>query len=156
MRDCVHFAPMIGARGGELTQGESKALAAHLDTCAGCRAIARDAAITDGLVGEVLLARANARDFSPFVDEVMARVGLAGAGSARGERGFWAWLRHHRRGAAATLAPVLAALAVIVYVRLHSGPAEIAMLEVTSVGEATTILQTQDGPVVLLMEENGS
>lgn len=154
MRDCVHFAPMIGARAGELTAGEGKALEAHLSACAACRAIARDAALTDGLVGEALLARANARDFAPFVDEVMARV--AARFSAPGGRGWWAWMTRHRRAAAATLAPVLAALAVIVYVRLHSGRGEIAMLELTSEGEATTILQTQDGPVVLLNEENDS
>lgn len=147
MKDCVHFAPMIGARAGELTPGEAKALEAHLSACAACRGIARDAAETDGLVGEALMARANARDFAPFVDEVMARIE---------GRGFRSWLRRHRRGALATLAPVLAALAVIVYVRHESHRSEIAMLEVSSVGEATTILETQDGPVVLLSEENGS
>jgi hypothetical protein len=163
MRDCVHFAPMIGAREGELTPGEAKALEAHLSLCASCRAVARDAALTDGLVGEALLARANERDFAPFVDQVMARVGLGPSTPGlrsphgQGERGtWWSWLRRHRRGAAAALAPALAALAVIVYVRLHSGPGEIAMLELTSEGEATTILQTQDGPVVLLNEENDS
>jgi hypothetical protein len=29
------------------------------------------------------------------------------------------------------------------------------MLELSSEGEATTVLETQDGPVVLLNEENG-
>ena len=52
--------------------------------------------------------------------------------------------------------PVLAALAVIVYVRIGSGPEPIAMLELSSEGEATTVLQTADGPVVLLLEESGS
>lgn len=152
MRDCVFFAPMIGARAGELTAGEAKALEAHLSDCAGCRAFAHDVATTDGLVGESLLARAKARDFAPFVDEVMARIGRA----AESRRGVWSWITHHRRAAAAALAPVLAALAVIVYVRLGSGRGQIAMLEVSSEGEATTILQTADGPVVLLTEENES
>ncbi len=58
---------------------------------------------------------------------------------------------------AALPAPALAALAVIVYVR-HEGsrPQEIALLEVASEGDATTILQTSDGPIVLLNEESGS
>lgn len=149
MKECVLFAPMIGARPGELTAGESKALEAHLASCPHCRGVVQNAASLDGLVGEALLARANARDFAPFVDEVMARVGAAPR-----RAGLAAWVRRHRRAAAATLAPVLAALAVIVYVRLGSGAGEVAMLEVSSEGEATTILQTKDGPVVLLTEEN--
>lgn len=158
MKECVLFAPMIGARPGELTAGEAKALDAHLADCRACRAIARDAALTDGLVAEALVARAMARDFAPFVDEVMAKVSgrTAGEPEPRGARGLLAWLRRHRRGALATLAPALAALAVIVYVRFGSGRTQIAMLEVSSEGEATTILETRDGPVVLLSEENGS
>ncbi|HEY6100746.1 MAG TPA: zf-HC2 domain-containing protein [Anaeromyxobacter sp.] len=153
MKDCVLFAPMIGARPGELTAGEAKALEAHLSACGPCRGVARNAALTDGLVGEALLARASARDFAPFVDEVMARIERAGQ---PGLGVWWAWLRRHRRAAAAALVPALAGLAVIVYVRLGSGRSEIAMLELSSEGEATTVLQTSDGPVVLLSEENGS
>ncbi len=151
MKDCVRFAPMIGARAGELTPGEAKALEAHLSGCAACRAVAADFAATDGLVREALLARAGTRDFAPFVDEVMARV------ERRGTRaGVLAWLSRHRRAAAAMLAPVLAALVVIVYVLDHGGRGEIAQLEISAEGEATTVLQTSDGPVVLLDEENGS
>jgi hypothetical protein len=45
-----------------------------------------------------------------------------------------------------------------VYVRVEGGRQhqEIALLEVASEGDATTILQTTDGPVVLLAEGNGS
>lgn len=150
MRDCVRYAPMIGAREGELASAEAGALEAHLAACPGCRALAADAAATDGLVAEALLARANARDFAPFVDQVMARVG------AGERRGVLAWLARHRRAAAATLAPALAALLFIVYVRLEGGGREeIALLEVASEG-VTTILQTADGPVVLLGEESGT
>jgi len=151
MKDCLHFAPLIGSRAGELTPGEAKALAAHLSACTTCRARAADAAATDGLVGAALLSRANTRDFSPFVDEVMARV-------RRAERpGFAGWLARHRRLAAATLVPVLAALAVIVYVRVDGGRDTIALLELSSEGEATTVLQTADGPVVLLLsDESGT
>ncbi len=150
MKDCVRFAPLIGSRESELTPGEAKALAAHLSACRACRAAAADLAATDGLVGESLMARANARDFAPFVDQVMARVG-------RAERpGVAGWLARHRRAAAAGLVPVLAALAVIVYVRLDGGRDAIALLELSSEGEVTTVLQTADGPVVLLDAESGT
>jgi len=151
MKDCVRFAPMIGAREGELSPDDAGALEEHLASCAACRARTADLAATEGLVSEALLAAAAARDFSPFVDEVMARIG------AGERRGVLAWLGRHRRALAATLAPALAALAVIVYVRQEgSRPQEIALLEVASEGDATTILQTTDGPIVLLGEENGS
>jgi len=150
--DCTIFAPMIGAREGELSAADARALEAHLAACPPCRAFARDVAAMDGLVGEALLARAAARDFAPFVDEVMERVGH---GARR--RGLLGWLSHHRRAAAATLAPVLAALAVIVYVELHGERrSEIALFELTSEGEVTTVLQTADGPVVLLGDETKS
>jgi anti-sigma factor RsiW len=143
---------MVGAREGELAGDDARALEAHLAACPGCRARAADLAATDGLVSEALLAAANARDFGPFVDQVMARVGAAPE-----RRGLRAWLGRHRRAVAATLAPALAALAVIVYVRLEGGgPQQYALLEVASEGDATTILQTSDGPIVLLTEENGS
>lgn len=152
MKDCVRFAPMIGARPGELPREDAGALEGHLAACPACRAFARDAAAVDGLVGEALLARAAERDFAPFVDAVMARV------ERRAERrGVLGWISRHRRATAAALAPVLAALAVIVYVRLYDGGArEIALFELTSEGEATTVLQTSDGPVVLLAQESGT
>jgi anti-sigma factor RsiW len=159
MKDCVRFAPIIGSREDELTPGEAKALAAHLAECGTCRASAADLAATAGLVAEGLMARANARDFAPFVDQVMARV--AGPVAERplrsgrtGARGVLAWLAHHRRAAAAALVPVLAALAVIVYVRLDGGRNRIALLELSSEGEVSTVLQTADGPVVLLAGES--
>jgi anti-sigma factor RsiW len=150
MSGCVRFAPMIGARPGELDGAEAQALADHLAGCASCRALAADLAATEGLVAEALLARANERDFAPFGDEVMARIGRAERGGLR------AWLARHRRATAAMLVPVLAALAVIVYVRLDGGRDEIALLELSSEGEATTVLQTADGPVVLLAGESGT
>jgi predicted anti-sigma-YlaC factor YlaD len=145
MKDCARFAPMIGAREGELSAADARALQAHLAACPACAAYARDVAATDGLVAEGLLARAAERDFAPFVDQVMARVDRAE------RRGILGWLGRHRRVAAATLAPVLAALALIVYVRLDGGSrGEIALFELYSEGEVATILNTMDGPIVLL------
>ena len=42
MKDCLRFAPMIGAREGELSAEEGTALEAHLATCPACRAMAAD------------------------------------------------------------------------------------------------------------------
>jgi hypothetical protein len=48
----------------------------------------------------------------------------------------------------------MAAAALLVYVRLHGEqPSEVAMLELASEGDVTMVLQTSDGPVVLLGEE---
>ncbi len=152
MKDCVRYAPMLGAREGELTEEEQHALDLHVQGCAGCRATAAELAALDGLVGESLMARANARDFAPFVDEVMARVGAPGLAPARGRRGFLGWFRAHPRAALASLVPFVAAVALVVYVRLEhggeSGP--MASLEIATEGEVTMVLQTSDGPVVLL------
>jgi anti-sigma factor RsiW len=152
---------MIGAREGELLPAEASALEAHLAACAACRAIAADVAATEGLLAEALLAKANARDFAPFVDEVMARVegpARAGRRAAAGSsaRGLWSWLAGHRRAAAAALAPILAAAALLVYVRLDDGREQVAMLELYSEGEVTMVLQTADGPVVLLSAAEGT
>lgn len=145
--DCTRFAPMIGSRPDELSPSDAAALAGHLLTCPLCQSLAADLAATAGLVNEGLMAQANARDFSGFVDGVMSRV-------ERTERpGLLGWLRRHRALSAGGLVPVLAALAVIVYVRVQGGPGPVAMLELSSEGEATTVLQTADGPVVLLNDD---
>jgi hypothetical protein len=50
--------------------------------------------------------------------------------------------------AGATLAPLVAAAALLVYVRQQGGrPSEVAMLELASEGDVTMVLQTSDGPV---------
>ena len=150
MTECIRFAPMIGAREGELSPAEAKALSAHLAGCEKCRAIAADLAATDGMVAEGLVARANARDFTTFADEVMARIG-------RAERpGFLGWLGRHRAAAAAALVPVLATLGLLMYVGIQGVREPVAMMELSSEGEATTVLQTADGPVVLLQEDGGT
>jgi anti-sigma factor RsiW len=141
---------MIGSRPDELSPADAKAFAQHLSTCKTCQAMAADFLATDGLVSDALMRAANARDFSTFSDEVMERVDRAS------RPGLLGWLRRHRAAAAATLVPVMAALAVIVYVRVISGPGPVAMMEFSSEGEATTVLQTSDGPVVLLTEDTGT
>jgi anti-sigma factor RsiW len=174
MKDCVHFAPMLGSRDGELSAEDRAALSAHLAGCAQCRALEADLVATEGLVAAALLAQANARDFAPFVDQVMDRVGAAdpssvGAPSVRAERsgraaaaesrhapgigrGILAWLASHRRLLLASAMPVVAAVAVLMYVRRDGGTREVAALEVSAEGDATTVLETSDGPVVLLDE----
>lgn len=157
MKQCIRFAPMIGARPGELTPAEDAALRAHLEGCEACRALAADLAATEGMVSEALLAEANRRDFGPFVDQVMARLEprtVPSAPPVRARRpSFFDWLAAHRRAAFATLAPVLAAAALVVYVRSDGGPSHVASLELASEGDVTMILQTSDGPVVLLSGE---
>ena len=81
MTPCLRYAPMIGSRPGELSPEDARALEAHIASCPSCRALAAEVAAGEGLLSEALLASANARDFGPFVDQVMARVG-----SARPER----------------------------------------------------------------------
>lgn len=153
--ECIRYAPMIGAREGELSVEEARALAAHLEACPGCQARALDAAATEGLVAEALLAEAARRDFAPFVDQVMARIERAEAPAAG--RGILSWLRHHWRGTAAALTPAVAALAVFLYVRWEgSQPGEMALLEFSSEGIVSTVIQTSDGPVVLLDEDEES
>jgi anti-sigma factor RsiW len=156
MKDCIRYAPMLGAREGELTPDERRALDAHLEGCAGCRATAAELAALDGLVGEALMARANARDFAPFVDQVMARVGTGDRASARTRRGLLGWLFAHPRAALASAVPVVAAVALLVYVRVSSGRGEVAFFEMATEGEVTMVLQTKDGPVVLLDDEEHS
>ncbi|ACL67744.1 putative transmembrane anti-sigma factor [Anaeromyxobacter dehalogenans 2CP-1] len=149
--DCVRYAPMIGAREGELSTEEARALAAHLEACDACGARALDLAATEGLVSEALLARAAERDFAPFVDQVMARIGH----EAPAPRGVLSWLRRHWRGTAAALTPAVAAVAVFLYVRWEgSQPGEMALLEFSSEGNISTVIQTSDGPVVLLDDDD--
>jgi anti-sigma factor RsiW len=149
MKDCSHYAPMIGARPGELSADEVKALADHLALCKACEGVAADFAATEGIVAEGLMARANARDFAPFVDQVMARV----YGRKRRRAGVLGWFQLHWKATAATLVPALAALALFMYGRFD-GRSEVALLELSSEGSISTVLQTSDGPVVLLTNDD--
>lgn len=165
MNPCTRFAPMLSAHPGELSDAEARDLADHLATCDACQARLADAAALSGMLGDALMAEANRRDFSTFSDEVLARIpeyrarfDSAPLRSARTDSSagrFLDWVRHHRAVAAiGALAPALAALAIVVYVgRSQSpGPDEIA-LQVTAEGQGTMVLETKDGPVVLLGDE---
>ncbi len=150
---CARVAPMLGARPGELAEAESAELSAHLAGCASCRALAAELAALDGLVAEGLGRAAAGRDFSAFSDGVMARIPAsawrpepAPEGRHRGRvRDF---LRRHR--VLAALAPALAALALYLYIG-RPGSAEPGV-EVASETLAPMVLETSDGPVILVGE----
>ncbi len=152
MKDCLRSAPMIGARPGELTEPEASGLSSHLQGCESCRALAAEAERFDGLVAEALLARANARDFAPFVDQVMARVGGQAGGQATRRVPLLARVRLHWKvfaAAAATLVLVAAGSAFMYVHRTVEEPERVAALSMELQG-GSTVLQTSDGPVVLL------
>jgi len=145
---CLRFAPMLGARPGELPAADEEALQAHLAGCDACQARLADSAALGSALAQWLLAEAAQVDFAPFVDQVMARVERPA-----GLRGLLGWLRRHRLAAAASaLAPTLAALGLIVYLsRGGSEPAPMAGdVEVTAAGRATLVLSDESGPVVLI------
>jgi anti-sigma factor RsiW len=164
MTVCLRFAPMIGARPGELAGEEASALAEHLASCDACQGRLADEEALSGMLSEALMAEANRRDFAAFSDEVLARIPtLDRAGARRAPRGgmlapILGWVQHHRLIAAASaLAPTLAALALIVYLGRDTAP-QGAPMEISSEGRSTMVLETSEGPVVLLgdLEPEGS
>jgi anti-sigma factor RsiW len=152
MRECARYAPMLTAREGELTAEEERGLHLHLAGCEACQARLADERALDGLVGDALLAEANRVDFSGFVDAVMERVGEGERpGALAGLRRFWR--RHRVLALGSAIAPAAAAAALVVYLARSPSPAEGAMLaavDVSSEDGAAMVLQTRQGPVVLL------
>jgi anti-sigma factor RsiW len=152
MNACVRWAPMIGAREGELSDEEARGLAEHLATCDACQARLADDAALSGMLPEALLREANQRDFSRFSDEVLERI------PAYRERRGWlaplgAWVRHHRVAAAASvLAPAMAAAALVVYLGV-GGTAPEPTVDVSSETGGAMVLETKDGPVVLFGDQ---
>ncbi len=147
MKACLRFAPMIGARQGELGEAEASALSEHLAACEECQARLADDAALSGLVAQALLDEANRRDFSTFADGVLERLEPAPLRSR-----LAAWVRRHRMAtAAAALAPALAAITLLVY--LGRGAAPEPFVQVTAEGRTATLLETGDGPIVLLGDE---
>jgi len=153
---CTSFRPLIGSREAELPADQAAALAAHLSGCEGCRRFAARLAVTEGLVSEALLAAAAQRDFAPFVDGVMARIEASRPLPllARLQRLF---RLHPRLVVSGALVPLVAALAVGLYVQLGAGgdlADARAGMELTTEGGANTVLQSSDGPVVLLDDDD--
>jgi len=155
MNECTHNAPMLTARPGELSTFEEAALARHLEACVHCRAQRAVFLATEGLVAEGLLAEAAKRDFAPFTDAVMARVSRRH--SRRGR--LFDWVSHHRvRAALSALAPAFAAAALVVY--FHgpmdaAAPAPHHLFELSSECGVSTVLKTDQGPVVLMGDDDG-
>ena len=153
---CSGAALLLGSRPGELDATEEALLGAHLATCAACRARQADVEALSRLVTDGLLVEAARRDFSSFADGVMARIPAsawqgAPVGPLARLRNF---LRRHRALAAASaLAPALAAIALYLYIGRSSGtgPVELSV-EVTSEDLAAVVLETSDGPVILVGE----
>lgn len=147
MKDCGRYAPMLSARPGEISGEEQATLSDHLAACPACRNRLADERALDGLVGEALMRRAAQRDFGSFADGVMARVERRRGGALRG------FVRRHRwLAAGSALAPALAALALIVYVRVAAGP-QPGQIEVVSEEHAPMVIDTSDGPLILLGAE---
>ena len=152
MNACLRYAPIIGSREGELSAEDSRALAVHLADCPSCGAMAAEVAATEGLLRDALLAKANARDFGPFVDQIMARV-EAPETRRRRPRGWTAGLAVLRaRWRWFTLGTIAVVVAVSAFMYVHheeAMPEQLAALEIDLEG-GSTVLQTADGPVVLL------
>jgi len=157
MSECTTYQPMIGSRPGELDPAEAAALEAHLGACRACKGWAAELASTEWLVSEALLAQAAKRDFAPFVDGVMARVEAARPRPLLAR--LAAALRlHPRLVIGGALAPLVAALAVGLWLRGAGAGAELAnlaQLEVSAEGGATVIIQSADGPLVLIDDDDG-
>lgn len=150
---CAGAAPLLGSRPGELDPTEEALLGAHLATCEACRARLADLEALSGLVADGLRSEAARRDFSSFADGVLARIPASawrGAPAGPLER-LRAFLRRHRvLAAASALAPALAAVALYLYIGRTEGSG--LSVEVTSEDLAAVVLETSDGPVILVGE----
>ena len=149
MTPCLKYAPMLGAKPGELAQAEESALHAHLAGCDACQGRLADAQVIGDLLTTSRRDSANSVDFSTFADGVMARVEVKRARRP----GFFATLMRPM----AVLAPALAAAVFLVYLgqrpSIHTTSlARAGEVEVVSEGHDTMVLNTEDGPIVLLSE----
>jgi anti-sigma factor RsiW len=153
MTACDQYLPMIGSRPGELSPEEAATLDAHVAGCEGCRRWAAEVASTEWLVSEALLSAAARRDFAPFVDGVMAKVEAARPVPFT-TRVMRALRLHPRLAVGSALVPI-AAVALAVW--LQGGRSDLAaasFLEVSAEGGATTIIQSSDGPLVLIDDDD--
>jgi anti-sigma factor RsiW len=155
MTECATYQPMIGSRPGELSAAEAGALEAHVAGCQACRRWAAELASTEWLVSEALQAAAARRDFAPFVDGVMARVEAARPVPLLA-RALRAMRLHPRLVIGGALAPLVAALALGLWLQAggRNDLAAASQLEVSAEGGATTIVQSADGPLVLIDDDD--
>lgn len=152
---CAGAEPLLGSRPGELDPAEEALLQAHLASCAPCRARQADVEAVAALVEGALLRAAAHRDLSTLADGVVARIPEL----ARRERPgplarLRALLRRHRAMTVASAAvPALAAVALALYISRGGGarPVELSV-QVTSEDLAAVVLDTSDGPVILVGE----
>jgi len=159
---CAGAAPLLGSRPGELDPTEEAVLSAHLSTCESCRARQADQEALSRVVEDGLLGEAARRDLSSFADGVMARI-PASAWQGAATPGLLGWVRdlfrrHRVLATASALAPALAALALYLYIgrTTGTGPLEFSV-EVTSEDLAPMVLDTSDGPIILVGEaSNGT
>ncbi len=155
MTDCTRWAVMITAREGELSSEEEAGLHRHLAECEACQARLADERAIDGLVGEALLQEANRVDFSGFVDGVMERVEVSRQPALLGPwRRFWN--EHRALALGGALAPAAAAAALVLYLAQPAGDAFLAAVDVSSEDGAAMVIQTDQGPVVLLGDSDDS
>ena len=155
MTGCLRYAPMIGARPGELSGEDERGLAEHAAACAACQGRLADEAALAGMLSAALLDEANRRDFTTFSDEVLARIP-----ACQRERGplarLGAWARRHRAAAiAGVVAPALVAAALFVYLS-GGAPERPVVVEVSAEGQNATVLETREGPVVLFGDAAGT
>jgi anti-sigma factor RsiW len=155
---CAGASPLLGSLPGELDPTDDALLRAHLSTCPSCQARQDDLLAVAGLVQEGLLAEAARRDLSGLADGVLARIpASAWRGAPAGPLGLLReFLRRHRiLAAASALAPALAALALYLYIGRTAGPGPAGLaIEVTSEDLAAIVLETSDGPVILVGESS--
>lgn len=151
MSECASVVPMLGSRPGELPPADEARLHAHLAGCEACQCRLADAAAVGGLVLEGVRREANGVDFARFADEVMAKA----YPPTVVER-----LRRRRVALVAALAPALAvAAAILIYIRAPHGStaqpvAQAGDAEIVSEGHEPFVMETSDGPVVLLGDDN--
>ena len=149
MKDCARYLPLLGSRPGELVAAEQAALEGHLAACAACQGRLADLAALQGMLGEALAREAARRDFTDFADQVMARVERRRAGA------LGAFFRRHRALAVGTaLAPTLVAAALIVYLELRGAAAP--GIEVVSEQYAPMVIETDQGPLILIGDGDDS
>ena len=155
--NCAGAAPLLGSRPGELDPTEEAILSAHLSTCEPCRARQADLEALSRVVEDGLLGEAARRDFSAFADGVMEAI-PASAWRGAPAPGALGWVRdlfrrHRVLATASALVPALAALALYLYIGRTSGTGPLEFnVEVTSEDLAPMVLDTSDGPIILVGE----